>query len=170
MLFDIDMDQNMPISVLPTLFDHFHFHPFSAFIWWSPVTPSCCLLSATGSPSLPSSRLIWKWLGCEVEVTLGQKGKIDTVSIWALPIRGRGGLNACQDGLGHLFREELSKFKGAFACFWGVWTLARMVWGTYAVKIEVQMAFAQVGPEIECPSVPVWVKGGGSKAIWAMPK
>ena len=95
MLFDIDMDQNMPISVLPTLFDHFHFHPFSAFIWWSPVTPSCCLLSATGSPSLPSSRLIWKWLGCEVEVTLGQKGKIDTVSIWALPIRGRYQLQWC---------------------------------------------------------------------------
>ena len=30
-----------------------------------------------------------------------------------------GGLNPCQDGLGHLFREELAKFKGAFACFWG---------------------------------------------------
>ena len=30
---------------------------------------------------------------------------------------GGGGLNACQDGLGHLFREELSMFKGAFACF-----------------------------------------------------
>ena len=31
-----------------------------------------------------------------------------------------GGLNACQDGLGHLFSEELSKLKGAFVCFWGV--------------------------------------------------
>ena len=30
-------------------------------------------------------------------------------------IMSGGGLNACQDGLGHLFREELSKFKGAFA-------------------------------------------------------
>ena len=31
---------------------------------------------------------------------------------------GVGGvLEACQDGLGHLFREELSEFKGAFACF-----------------------------------------------------
>ena len=38
--------------------------------------------------------------------------------------------------------------------FWGR-ALARMVWGTYAVKIEVQMAFAQVGPEIKCPVVPV---------------
>ena len=28
-------------------------------------------------------------------------------------------------------------------------------WGTYAVKIEVQMAFAQVGREIKCPRVPV---------------
>ena len=25
----------------------------------------------------------------------------------------------CEDGSGHLFREELSKFKGAFACFGG---------------------------------------------------
>ena len=33
---------------------------------------------------------------------------------------GEGGQNACQDGLGHLFREELSMFKGAFACFGGV--------------------------------------------------
>ena len=38
---------------------------------------------------------------------------------WALPVRGGGGLNACQDGLGHLFREELSKFKWAFAWLWG---------------------------------------------------
>ena len=30
-----------------------------------------------------------------------------------------GGLNACQDGLGNLFIEELSMFKGAFACFGG---------------------------------------------------
>ena len=30
-----------------------------------------------------------------------------------------GGLNACSDGLGHLFREELSKFKWAYPCFWG---------------------------------------------------
>ena len=28
---------------------------------------------------------------------------------------GGGGLDPCQDGLGHLFREELSKFKWAFA-------------------------------------------------------
>ena len=27
------------------------------------------------------------------------------------PFGGGGGLNACQDDLGHLFREELSKFK-----------------------------------------------------------
>ena len=30
-----------------------------------------------------------------------------------------------------------------------------MVRGTYAVKIEVQMAFAQIGPEIKCPTVAV---------------
>ena len=28
---------------------------------------------------------------------------------------GGGGLNPCPDGLGHFFREEFSKFKGAFA-------------------------------------------------------
>ena len=33
--------------------------------------------------------------------------------------------------------------------------LARMVWGTYAVKIEVQMAFAQIGLDISAPRVPV---------------
>ena len=30
-----------------------------------------------------------------------------------------GGLNACPDSLGHLFREELSKLKWAYPCFWG---------------------------------------------------
>ena len=28
--------------------------------------------------------------------------------------------NPCPNGLGHLFREELSMFKGAFSYFWGV--------------------------------------------------
>ena len=32
---------------------------------------------------------------------------------------GGGGLDPCPDGLGHLFREELSMFKGAVACFGG---------------------------------------------------
>ena len=50
-----------------------------------------------------------------------------------------------------LFKKYLSKFKGAFACFWWVWTLVRIVWGTYAVKIEVQMVFSQISPEIKCP-------------------
>ena len=35
------------------------------------------------------------------------------------PFGGGGGLNTCPDGLGHLFREELSKFKWAYPCFWG---------------------------------------------------
>ena len=30
---------------------------------------------------------------------------------------GEGGSNPCEDGLGHLFREELSRFKWAFTCF-----------------------------------------------------
>ena len=81
-----------------------------------------------------------------------------------------GDLNTCPDGLGHLFREELSMFKGAFSYFGGVWTLARVVWGTYVVKIEFQMAFAQIGLDTKCPRVPVWVRGrGGAIAIWAMP-
>ena len=32
---------------------------------------------------------------------------------------GGWGLNPCPDGLGHFFREEFSKFKRAFASFWG---------------------------------------------------
>ena len=35
------------------------------------------------------------------------------------PFVGGGWLNPCPDGLGHFFREEFSKFKGAFAWFWG---------------------------------------------------
>ena len=59
-------------------------------------------------------------------------------------------LGPCTDGLGQLFWE-------GFAWFWGVLTLARMVWGTFL--------------EMKCPRVPVWVRGeGGAKTIWAMPK
>ena len=47
---------------------------------------------------------------------------------------GGGGLNPCHYGLGHLFRGELSKFKWAFALFWGVKKLARMVWGTFFLE------------------------------------
>ena len=37
-----------------------------------------------------------------------------------IPLFFGGGLNACPDGLGHLLREELSKFKRASACFGGI--------------------------------------------------
>ena len=62
--------------------------------------------------------------------------------------------------IGELIRETpLRKLHPFFLFFFSgggrFLTLARMVWGTYAVKIEVQMAFAQVGPEIKCPRVPV---------------
>ena len=53
--------------------------------------------------------------------------------------RKGGDLNACQDGLGHLFREELSSSNGHLLGCGGVKMLARVVWGTYAVKIEVQI-------------------------------
>ena len=57
----------------------------------------------------------------------GSPTEKDAGSIRALPKwGGGGGLNACQDGLGHLFWEELSMFKGAFACFWEPATLHRI--------------------------------------------
>ena len=45
------------------------------------------------------------------------------------------GLIACQDGLG----KNCLSSNGHLLDFGGVKMLARMVWGTYAVKIEVQM-------------------------------
>ena len=85
-------------------------------------------------------------------------------------------LNPCQDGLGHLFRGELSKYKQAFAWFWGVKKLARMVWGTffqrifteglplnihlyYSFRNHTTLQNLKIGPENRCPRVPVWVRG-----------
>ena len=56
---------------------------------------------------------------------------------------------------GALILRRIVHVQRGICLVWGVRTLARMVWGTYAVKIEVQMVFAQVGPEIKCPRVPV---------------
>ena len=89
-------------------------------------------------------------------------------SIWALPKWG-GGLDPCPNGLGHLILRRIVHVQRGICLVWGVWTLARMVWGTCAVKIEVQMAFAQVGPEIKCPRVPVWVRGGGQSLFGQCP-
>ena len=72
-----------------------------------------------------------------------------------------GGSPPLPEWFGPLILRRIVHVQRGICLVWGVWTLARMVWGTYAVKIEVQMAFAQVGPEIKCPRVPVWVKGGG---------
>ena len=85
---------------------------------------------------------------------------------------GEGGSKRLPEWFGALILRRIVHVQRGICLVWGVWTLARMVWGTYAVKIEVQMAFAQVGPEIKCPRVPVWVKGGegGAIAIWAMPE
>ena len=63
-----------------------------------------------------------KALSCEnilalkttLKATKGSPHENVGTSIWALPVWG-GGLDPCQDGFGHLFREELSKFKWAFA-------------------------------------------------------
>ena len=51
-------------------------------------------------------------------------------------------------GVGHFIRGEFSKFNRHYLEFGVVKTLARMVWGTFALKIE---AFACVNP----------IKGGG---------
>ena len=80
---------------------------------------------------------------------------------------GGRGFDPCLNGLGHLILRRIVYDQRGICLVWGVWTLARMVWGTCAVKIEVQMAFAQVGPEIKCPRVPVWVKGrGGGQSLF----
>ena len=49
----------------------------------------------------------------------GSPTEKDAGSIRALPKWGGGGLDPCPNGLGHLFREELSMFKGAYAWFGG---------------------------------------------------
>ena len=103
---------------------------------------------------------------------------------------GRGCLNACPDGLGHLFREELSKFKWAFAWLWGGqnacqdglghlcsenWSsnghllMSRMVLilarsGTYVPSKWWFDKFAVIGPKSARLSATVQF------AIWLMPK
>ena len=56
-------------------------------------------------------------------------------------LRARGGgLNPRPNGLGHFFIEKnFPSSKGHFIDFGGGLTLAWMVWGIYAVKIEVNM-------------------------------
>ena len=82
-----------------------------------------------------------------------------------------GGLNACPDCLGRLFREELSKFKWLFSCFWG--GLNNCPDGLWHIFIATMVIFsnwsqnAQPGPAPECP---VECGGGGVIAIWAVPK
>ena len=60
------------------------------------------------------------------------------------------GMKGVGSGVGHFIRGEFSKFNRHYLEFGVVKTLARMVWGTFALKIE---AFACVNP----------IKGGGSK-------
>ena len=38
-LFVIDMHQKRSISLFPTPFGHFHFHPYPALIWWVDLRP-----------------------------------------------------------------------------------------------------------------------------------
>ena len=70
-----------------------------------------------------------------------------------------------------LFREELSKFKWLFSCFWG--GLNNCPDGLWHIFIATMVIFsnwsqnAQPGPAPECP---VECGGGGVIAIWAVPK
>ena len=109
----------------------------------------------------------------------GSPNKSKSTFIWVLPVWGGGGcLDPCQDGLGHLFGGELSKFKWAFAWFWGVKKLARMVWGTffqrifteglplnihlyYSFRNHTTLQNVKIGPENRCHRVLVWVRGRG---------
>ena len=58
--------------------------------------------------------VVWAFTSADKGIPI----KIVRPYIWALSLWG--GLNACPDGLGHLLREELSKFKRASACFGGI--------------------------------------------------
>ena len=49
-----------------------------------------------------------------LQVVQGSPPQIHAADIWALPVRGGGGLNPCPDGLGHFFREEFAKIKSYF--------------------------------------------------------
>ena len=55
--------------------------------------------------------------------------------------------------MGHFFGDKLSMFKWAFALLWGGGgggkILVSMVWGTYAVKIEVQMGFCFIKGDVK---------------------
>ena len=75
------------------------------------------------------------------EVHKGIPMKIVRPYIWALPVWG--GLNACPDGLGHLFTAK---------------TVILQIFSNWSQS-------AQPSPAPECP-----VEGGGSNPIWAMPK
>ena len=68
----------------------------------------------------------------------------------------------CPFGLGHLFREELSKLKWAYPCFWRGLTLAQMVWGTYRFRKHTTLQNGKNGPKKSAPECPVECGGGGS--------
>ena len=60
----------------------------------------------------------------------------------ALPVRG-GGLNACQDGLGHLFREEVPQFKWAICLIVGGSKCLPGWFGALTIEKNYQV---QIGP------------------------
>ena len=91
------------------------------------------------------------------------------------PFGGVGGLNACPDGLGHLFREELSKFKWAYPCFLGGLNTSQDGLGPYDVTLNrfrkhTTLKNGKKWPEKSAPECPVECGWEGPIAIWAMPK
>ena len=98
---------------------------------------------------------------------------------------GGGGVNACPNGLGQLFREVQTgiclilggskplprwfgalmqwklKLKWAFACVKEGVKACQDALCTYVPSKWWFGKFAQIGPEKKCPGVPVWVRGGG---------
>ena len=78
-------------------------------------------------------------------------------SNWFWNLKGRWRSEVMNISGDEWLREALNNIKEPSIWALGaVWTLARMVRGTYAVKIEVQMALSQIVLELKCPRVPIW--------------
>ena len=80
-----------------------------------------------------------------------------------------GGSEPLPGWFGALMQWKL-KLKWAFACVKEGVKACQDALCTYVPSKRWFGKFAQIGPEKKCPRVPVWVRGGGVNAIWAMPK
>ena len=80
-----------------------------------------------------------------------------------------GGLNPCQDGLGHLCSENWSSIR-YFLLLTRDLRLARILCGTYIPSKRWFDKVAQIGPEKSAPECPFECGWGGAKAKRAMPQ